>query len=87
MEASGKRLLGGVGIDITERKRAEAELKKAKEAAEVANRANAKAATSPTAIPITVSNKPCPRTMRKISLGWAPSASRRPISCLRWATE
>jgi len=39
MEASGKRLLGAVGIDITERKRAEAELKSAKEAAEVANRA------------------------------------------------
>jgi len=39
MEASGKRLLGGVGIDVTERKRAEAELKNAKEVAEVANRA------------------------------------------------
>ena len=38
VEVSGQRFLGGVGVDITERKRAEAELQKAKEAAEAANR-------------------------------------------------
>jgi PAS domain S-box-containing protein len=37
--SSGHRLLGGVAIDITERKRAEAELETAKEAAEAASRA------------------------------------------------
>lgn len=39
VEVSGRRLLGGVAIDITERRRAEAELQKAKEAAEAASRA------------------------------------------------
>jgi PAS domain S-box-containing protein len=38
VEASGQVFVGGVGIDITERKRAEAELQQAKEAAEAANR-------------------------------------------------
>ena len=38
MESTGQRLLGGVAIDITERKRAESELQKAKEAAEAASR-------------------------------------------------
>ncbi|MBZ5592452.1 MAG: response regulator [Acidobacteriia bacterium] len=38
METSGRRFIGGVGVDMTERKRAEVELKRAKEAAEVANR-------------------------------------------------
>jgi PAS domain S-box-containing protein len=37
--ASGKRYLGGVAIDVTERRRAEAELQRAKDAAEAANRA------------------------------------------------
>ena len=39
VEASGRRLLGGVAVDITERRRAQAELEKAKEAAETASRA------------------------------------------------
>ena len=39
VEVSGQRYLGGVAVDITERRRAEAELQKAKEAAESANRA------------------------------------------------
>ncbi len=39
VESSGRRLLGGVAIDITERRRAEAELENAKEAAETASRA------------------------------------------------
>ena len=39
VEVSGRRYLGGVAVDITERRRAEAELQKAKEAAESANRA------------------------------------------------
>ncbi len=39
VEAFGERYLGAVGIDITERKRAEEALHKAKEAAEDANRA------------------------------------------------
>jgi two-component system, sensor histidine kinase and response regulator len=38
VESTGQRLLGGVAIDITERKRAESELQKAKEAAEAASR-------------------------------------------------
>jgi PAS domain S-box-containing protein len=38
VEASGQLFVGGVAIDITERKRAEAELQQAKEAAEAANR-------------------------------------------------
>ena len=39
VETSGRRLLGGVAVDITERMRTEAELEKAKEAAEAASRA------------------------------------------------
>jgi PAS domain S-box-containing protein len=39
VEAFGERYLGAVGIDITERRRAEEALQKAKEAAEEANRA------------------------------------------------
>jgi PAS domain S-box-containing protein len=39
VEAFGQRYLGAVGIDITERRRAEEALQKAKEAAEEANRA------------------------------------------------
>ena len=38
VESSGERLVGGVAIDITERTRAQAELQKAKEIAEGANR-------------------------------------------------
>jgi two-component system sensor histidine kinase/response regulator len=38
VETAGQRLLGAVAVDITERKRAEAELHKAKELAEAANR-------------------------------------------------
>ena len=38
VETSGQRFLGAVAVDITERNRAEAELQKAKEAAEAANR-------------------------------------------------
>ncbi len=38
VETAGQRLLGAVAVDITERKRAEAELHKAKELAETANR-------------------------------------------------
>jgi PAS domain S-box-containing protein len=38
-DPSGRRLLGGMSIDVTQQKRAEAELRKAKEAAESANRA------------------------------------------------
>jgi PAS domain S-box-containing protein len=38
VEAAGQRFLGAVAVDITERKRAEAELQKAKETAEAANR-------------------------------------------------
>jgi two-component system sensor histidine kinase/response regulator len=39
VDATGRRFLGGVAIDVTERKRAEMELQKAKEAADAANRA------------------------------------------------
>jgi PAS domain S-box-containing protein len=38
VEVSGQRFIGAVGIDITERTRAQAELQKAKEVAEAANR-------------------------------------------------
>ena len=38
VEISNKQFVGGVAVDITERNRAEAELQKAKEAAEAANR-------------------------------------------------
>ena len=38
VEASGQRFVGGVGLDITDRRRAESELQKAKEVAEAANR-------------------------------------------------
>jgi len=38
-DPSGRRLLGGMSIDVTQQKRAEEELRKAKEAAESANRA------------------------------------------------
>jgi len=38
VEASGQRFVGAVGIDITEHRRAQAELQKAKEVAEAANR-------------------------------------------------
>jgi PAS domain S-box-containing protein len=38
VETAGQRFLGAVAVDITERKRAEAELQKAKEVAEAANR-------------------------------------------------
>jgi PAS domain S-box-containing protein len=38
VETAGKRFLGGVAVDITQRKRAEVELQTAKEAAEAANR-------------------------------------------------
>jgi PAS domain S-box-containing protein len=38
VEVSGQRFLGAVAVDVTEHKRAEEEIKKAKEAAEAANR-------------------------------------------------
>jgi PAS domain S-box-containing protein len=38
-DPTGRRLLGGMSVDVTEQKRAEEELRKAKEAAESANRA------------------------------------------------
>ena len=44
------------------------------------------ASTRPITRPMPVSFMPCPTTMPSSEPGEAPSASRMPISCVRWLT-